>query len=127
MKQWYQRRVLGVEAVVSTQSTTFASNENQYRLSYRAVLDRLSAVGLSRGFGESREGFADRASNTAPSIRPITNTHLAIALGSANHAAQDQQEWTLLGQSVRKEINSNTVAWRKISAALNPFSWLLTK
>ncbi|PDH33007.1 MAG: hypothetical protein CNF02_09865 [OM182 bacterium MED-G28] len=106
---------------------SFASNENQYRLCYRAVLDRLSAVGLSRDFGESREGFADRASNTAPSIRPITDTHLAIALGSTNHTAQDQQEWTLLGQSARKEINSNTVAWRKISAVLNPFSWLLTK
>ena len=109
---------------------SFASKENHYRVAYRAILDRLSAVGLHRNFGESREGFADRVSNRVPSITPLTNSHLAIALGSSSHALQhqqDQREWSHMDQSIRSELNSNTVAWRRAFAVLNPFSWLLTK
>ncbi len=104
-----------------------SSSESQYRLSYRAVLDRLSAVGLHRNFGESREKFAERISATVPSIQPITQTHLALALGGKKQEYLSASEWDELDQAVRNEISSTTVSWRKLLAVFNPFSWLRTK
>ena len=102
-------------------------NESQYRLRYRAMLDRLSAVGLYRNFGESREKFADRVNTTIPSLKPMTNTHLSLALGGNVPNTGQQQKWNELDRAVRKEVNTSTVTWRKVIAFFNPFSWLLTK
>lgn len=104
-----------------------AGQNNQYRLSYRAVLDKLSAVGLHRRYGESREQFAVRASRLAPSIKQITRNHLAYALGGENALAVNTQQWAVMRNSIEKEIRFNTVAWKKVVALLNPFSWLMTK
>lgn len=104
-----------------------AQLENQYRLSYRSVLDQLAAVGLHRNFGESREQFAARASKLAPSIQKITNQHLALALGDTEKTAYSQQQWTDLRAAVLKEIRANAEAGKKILALANPFSWLLSK
>lgn len=104
-----------------------SANESQYRLGYRAALDRLSAVGLHRNFGESREKFAARIAATIPSIQPMTRTHLALALGDRQHEPDTASEWKELDQSIRHEISSTTVSWRKLLGILNPFSWLLTK
>lgn len=104
-----------------------AQLENQYRLSYRSVLDQLAAVGLHRNFGESREQFATRASKLAPSIQKITNQHLALALGSTEKNTYSQQQWTELRAAVLKEIRVNAETGKKILALANPFSWLLSK
>ena len=104
-----------------------AGQNSQYRLSYRAVLDKLSAVGLHRRYGESREQFADRASGLAPSIKQITRHHLAYALGGEDTVALNTRQWAVLRNSVETEIQFNTVTWKKIVALLNPFSWLMTK
>jgi transglutaminase-like putative cysteine protease len=61
-----------------------ASLDKQYLLSYRAMLDQLSAIGIHREFGESREQFAIRAGKVAPSMQKMTQQHLALALGSAD-------------------------------------------
>ncbi|NKB34105.1 MAG: hypothetical protein GKR91_13515 [Pseudomonadales bacterium] len=106
---------------------TFAASENQYRLSYRAVLDRLSAVGMHRNFGESRESFAERICSNVPSIKPLTRSHLALALGNSTSESHPDSEWENFDLAVRRELNSNTATWRKAVAILNPFSWLLTK
>jgi len=106
---------------------SFASADAQYRLSYRAVLDRLSAVGLHRKFGESRENFANRISDIIPSAKPLTQSHLALALGEAETTSCETDQWQVLDKAVRKEISTTTSAWRKIVAAINPFSWLFTK
>jgi len=104
-----------------------ADSAKQYRVSYRAALDKLSAVGLHRDYGESREQFANRASELAPSIRQLTNSHLACALGGSDGAASSNRQWAALRDSIDKEIQHNTVTWKKILAFLNPFSWLMTK
>ena len=101
--------------------------ENQYRLSYRSVLDQLAAVGLHRNFGESREQFAARASELAPSMEKMTSQHLALALGGSDKNAYSQQQWTDLRSAVVKEIKLNAQTRRKILALLNPFTWLLSK
>ncbi|MEX2469173.1 MAG: transglutaminase-like domain-containing protein, partial [Pseudohongiellaceae bacterium] len=67
--------------------------EQQYRLSYRAALDNLAAVGIHRQPGESREQFARRASQIAPGITQMTDAHLAAALGENDRQHFDAQTW----------------------------------
>ncbi len=101
--------------------------DKQYRISYRAMLDQLSAVGLHREFGESREQFAVRARQVAPSMQQMTSQHLALALGSAAKTSYAQKKWLELRSTIVNEINRNTRPWQKIIAWINPFSWLLSK
>lgn len=104
-----------------------ATLETQYRLSYRAVLDQLSAVGLCRQHGESREHFAERACQLAPSIKSMTRSHLSFALGGSRSSEFNAKQWAAMRNSIAKEIQLNTVTWKKIVALVNPFSWLMTK
>jgi hypothetical protein len=104
-----------------------ARTPNQHRASYRAVLDRLSAIGLHRRYGESRENFAVRASQTAPTIKAMTHSHLACALGSDVPGHFDRMQWNAFQRAISNEIQYNTVTWKKVLALLNPFSWLLTR
>lgn len=98
----------------------------QHRLSYRAALDRLAAVGIRRRFGESREAFARRAGATAPALGTLTAWHLAHALGERppNLGIED---WTTTRRRVSGEIRGNTGAGKRVLAILNPFSWLRAK
>jgi protein-glutamine gamma-glutamyltransferase len=104
-----------------------AATNKQYRLSYRAMLDQLSAVGLHRRFGESREQFARRVEIVSPSMQEMTAQHLALALGSADKSSIDAGKWSQLRNAIAAEINHNTQTWKKVLAWLNPFSWLLSK
>ncbi len=104
-----------------------AGLDKQYRVSYRAMLDQLSAVGLQRKFGESREQFAVRARQVAPSMQQMTSQHLALALGTAAKTSYQQKKWLELRRRIVNEINRNTRPWQKILAWINPFSWLLSK
>ena len=101
--------------------------DNQYRVTYRAVLDRLSAIGLHRDYAESREEFAARVSQTAPTLARMTDSHLACALGKGYRKNNDIQQWNTLSASVKKEIQNNTRSWRRLIAFLNPFSWTMTR
>ena len=104
----------------------------QYRLSYRAILDRLSAIGLHRHYGESREEFAQRIAGDIPTIIKATDNHLASALGQKNIGLKNNvrlsdQQWPTLRAAIDKEIKQNVSSGRKVLALINPFSWLLTK
>lgn len=98
----------------------------QHRLSYRAALDRLAAVGIRRRFGESREAFASRASTTAPALEALTAWHLAYALGE-RPPTLGVEDWHDMRRRVGAEIRGNTSAGKRILAILNPFSWLRAK
>ena len=98
-----------------------------HRLSYRAILDRLSAIGVHRQFGESRERFASRASDVAPSIIELTESHLSFALGDSHAAKSRHCDWQKLNKMIQQEIISNTKPRRRLIGFVNPFSWLLTK
>ena len=98
-----------------------------HRLSYRAILDRLSAIGVHRRFGESRERFASRASDVAPSIIELTESHLSCALGDSHAAKSRHCDWQKLNKMIQQEIISNTKPRRRLIGFVNPFSWLLTK
>ncbi len=103
-----------------------SNRDAQYRLSYRAVLDRLAAIGIHRNFGESREQFAARASGTAPSLRELTNSHLACALGTTS-ASQSDYDWQAARRTIAREIQSSTPGWKRLAGIINPFSWLFSK
>ena len=95
----------------------------QHRLSYRAALDRLAAVGIRRRFGESREAFARRAGATAPALEALTAWHLAHALGE-RPPRLDIEDWNGMRRRLGSEIRGSTGAGYRIVAILNPFSWL---
>ncbi len=101
--------------------------EKQYRLSYRAMLDQLAAVGLYREYGESREHFAERVQSIAPSMKQLTDRHLALALGSENGSDFDADNWAALRTAIAVEINRNTQTWKRVVAWINPLSWLYSK
>ena len=104
-----------------------AAIDKQYRLSYRAVLDQLAAIGLHRQYGESREQFARRVEAVAPSMQKLTNQHLALALGSQDKNSFDAARWAELRSAIAQEIGRNTQTWKRVVAWINPFSWLLSK
>ena len=104
-----------------------AGAEAQYRVVYRAVLDQLAAVGYHRNYGESREQFAARVGETAPSLKSMTRYHLNHALGDADSLDIDRDQWQALRDNISKEIQHNVVTWKKVLASLNPLTWVLSK
>jgi transglutaminase-like putative cysteine protease len=95
------------------------------RVAYRAELDRLSQVSLRRQYGETRESFAARVAQTAPSFAPLTDRHLAAAFGE--RAEIDHQELHTLRRAVACELRGRVSWWRRGLGALTPWSWLLSR
>lgn len=104
-----------------------AAAKNAHRLNYRAMVDQLSAIGIHRRYGESRESFASRAIEVVPTFTPVTHAHLEQALGSSKTNLPDSQNWPQLRQSLQNDIKSNVSAWKRSWAIINPFSWLWSK
>lgn len=105
----------------------------RYRLSYRATLDTLSAFGLRRRYGESREGFARRISDTSPSFSAMTYSHLLAALGTRLNTPDiitvdmaKEPDWLALDKQIRQEVKQHTPWWKRIVAFFNPISWMKT-
>jgi len=96
----------------------------RYRLSYRATLDTLAALGLHRRHGESRESFARRLATLTPTFDTMTRAHLHRALGEPSAASQP--DWLALQQRVRQELRPQLPWWRHLLAILNPVPWLKT-
>lgn len=114
----------------------YAAPTQRYRLSYRAALDNLSAHGLRRRYGESREGFAQRLSAMTPSFSTMTYSHLRRTLGAQAIDPQKAQivsvdmaqdiDWLALDKRIKQEIRQHKPLWRRTLAVLNPVSWLHT-
>ena len=99
----------------------------QYRHSYRAALDWLASVGLRRRTGESREAFARRVADLSPAFAPLTQAHLAAALGSGHQSAATAANWQQMANTVGAEVRDKIPAWKLLLGYLNPFSWLLSR
>jgi transglutaminase-like putative cysteine protease len=99
-----------------------------HKVGYRAILDRLSALGYRRKRGESRESFAARMANLAPSFDQATQQHLACALGNGDWQQVDQEfDWNRASDSVLRQLDSKIPRWKKLLGILNPYSWLSTR
>jgi len=92
------------------------------RLAYRAELDRLSELKLRRRYGESREAFASRVADVAPSFVTLTREHVRHAFGSASEA-----DFRPLSTAMHGEMRRAFPWWRILLGVLNPFSWLLSR
>ncbi len=101
----------------------FASPKQMARVAYRAELDRLAEVGLSRRRGESREAFATRVAAISPSFRELTRVHVGARFGSLRESGRTSELAPLMhvGESERRRA---FVWWRRLLGVLNPWSWL---
>lgn len=95
-----------------------ANRQVQYRLGYRAILDRLSALGFRRRRGESRESFAARMAALSPAFETATNRHLADALGGVRDSSADTAvfNWTAIDKQVSTQISTGVPGWKKCLA-----------
>jgi len=102
------------------------------RVGYRAALDVLAEAGLSREYGETREGFAQRIKAVSPSFEKLTSMHLAawfrspdLELGARPELAKGTWKETL--SAVKREVGRGAKLWRRVLGMLNPASFLDSK
>ncbi len=93
------------------------------RVVYRAELDRLAELSLRRRFGETREQFAARLADIAPSFQRLTLAHVGAAFGSRRIPA----DLRVLAREVRRDLRRAFPWWRRAIGAINPWSWLLAR
>jgi transglutaminase-like putative cysteine protease len=108
----------------------FATATTMPKVGYRAVLDKLAEVGWSREFGETREDFARRVGEVAPSFAELTALHVAARLGDPARPTRpehDRARWRALMKSGRREIAKQTKLWRRIVGWFHPVSFLDAK
>lgn len=91
------------------------------RVAYRASLDRLAEVGVSREHGETREQFAKRAAAWSPSFAQATELMLAAKLGGM---ITEPARWRALTRAVKVELRERTPWWRRLVGLLHPVSFL---
>jgi transglutaminase-like putative cysteine protease len=102
----------------------FSSGGSLPRLVYRAELDRLADVSVSRTKGESREAFARRNRDRVPAFVGLTDSHVASAFG-----AQSVDPVRLRDQAdrVQSDLQSAFPRWRRFLGLITPWSWLRSK
>jgi len=105
---------------------SFADEQAQPRVAYRATLDRLSEVAVRRRAGESREAFARRVAEVAPSFSSLTAVHVGAAFGS-QRALRDAGRTREQARAVRAELAKAFPWWRRAIGWITPWSWLTSK
>jgi len=108
-------------------SPLFASKRSLVRLAYRAELDRLAEVGLSRLPGESPEAFASRVAQSLPSLSKLTQAHLGLRFGSAWADQLGKADIVGFVQGVRGERARVFPWWKRLLGVLVPWSFLRTR
>ena len=94
------------------------------RVAYRAELDRLAEVGITRQRGESREAFAERVQRELPSFAALTALHVGARFGSLRARTKSRPELSLLARHVRGERARAFRLWRRALGAIVPWSFL---
>jgi len=89
---------------------------------YRAMLDRLADLGWQRGFGASREQFAEAVAVRAPEFQELTQLHLRHSLG-AGQATRRRAAYFELTRAVSRKVANGVPWWRRLAGALHPLSW----
>jgi transglutaminase-like putative cysteine protease len=102
----------------------FARDASLTRVAYRAELDRLAEVGMTRQRGESREAFAERVRNELPSFAALTAVHVGARFGSQRAQSQGRPQLTTLTSHVQNERARAFKPWRRALGVLVPWSFL---
>jgi hypothetical protein len=92
---------------------------------YRAAIDMLSDAGLTRRYGETREAFARRIKQRAPSLAGLTSMHVAAALGDPSVPMRERPEfdtsiWHKGLAGVRGELPLSAPLWRRALGVIDP-------
>jgi transglutaminase-like putative cysteine protease len=95
------------------------------RRRYRAELDRLSELSLTRRFGESREAFASRLAELAPSFSTLTGEHVAATFGRSQDS--DPRRGAGLSRALRRELAVRIPRKRRLFGLLIPWSFLYSR
>jgi protein-glutamine gamma-glutamyltransferase len=90
-----------------------------------SILDRFSDLGHARRYGETRERYARRLTELAPSFALLTETHLRLRLGQGSD--EDIEAVPDLCKVVREEINTATPLWLRAAGWINPCGWWFTR
>lgn len=101
-----------------------AAGAAEERAVFVATLDRLSDMGLSRDFGETRERYALRLAAVAPSMAALTRAHLSTSLGRPGRRHPEVRE---SARAVAEELRKNIPLGKRILGALNPVGWWFTR
>jgi transglutaminase-like putative cysteine protease len=100
----------------------WAADRQMYRLCYRAALDGLAEVGLSRRFGETREEFAARLYDTVPEFVELSEAHVRQWL--TVRPVFDRGGWIDLQTAAARRLAAAVSRPRRMLGLLNPVSWL---
>lgn len=99
-----------------------APERSLYRLSYRATLDLLADLGFVRGFGETREEFAERLKTLAPEFGELTSAHMRKAYYGV---AESSRGWWRGGHhKIAARLAGKVPFHRRAIGFLNPAAWL---
>jgi hypothetical protein len=94
------------------------------KVAYRAALDTLSAVGLTRRRGETRERFASRVAEQVPAFEVLTRVNVGAALGArAPLRPAEGQPLAALYRLAAGQVRQAVPWYRWALGALNPVSW----
>ncbi|MBI2688799.1 MAG: transglutaminase domain-containing protein [Acidobacteria bacterium] len=89
---------------------------------YRSALDSLADLGFRRGFGASREHFAESIAASAPEFDELTQIHLRHSLGAGNKP-RSRAVYLALSRAVARKVANGVPFWRRAAGALHPLSW----
>jgi transglutaminase-like putative cysteine protease len=103
-----------------------ASRRSLPRVCYRAALDVLSERGVVRRYGESREAFALRVGDRAPSLAVLTARHAAAVWGGRLPEGAGE-EMRAAVRALRSEMARSVPWWRRALGILHPWSWWLSR
>jgi len=105
-------------------SPRLARGSSLSRVAYRAELDRLSELGVTRKRGESREAFAQRIREQLPSFGPLTALHVGASFGSAQANQRPSSELEAIVRRLSGERRKAFGPWRRLWGVLSPWDWL---
>ena len=97
------------------------------RVGYRLAVDLLAEIGPTRGHGETREHFARRVGARFPALGRITELHVAARFAAAPGPRQERSEWRDLLAQLRAQRGAATSTWRRVLAAIDPWSFLTSR
>lgn len=103
----------------------WASTRVLYRVAYRALLDRLAEVGVSRQFGETREEFARRVADWCPEFAEPSSVHVREAL--TGEPVTDRFTWLGWIRQIDVRIKVTRRLDRRLIGYAHPFSWIAAK
>jgi transglutaminase-like putative cysteine protease len=103
---------------------SLASAKALPRVHYRASLDRLAELGISREYGETLEEFAKRVAQLSPGFEKVTEQVLTAGLAPPAREDQDRAKWSKMTAAVKQDIKKGVPAWRRVVGVLHPLAFL---